>query len=105
MSRVTKTSKTHAKRVTETLTISLEPSAAALLRQRAVRLHRGNVSAAIAEMVEDARISEAIAQLVESEGIAPPSAKAQARFDQQVAIARTPKKRTRAAWLARPLAT
>lgn len=97
MSRGTKTSKPRAKRVTETLTISLEPSAAALLRQRAARLHRGNVSAVVAEMVEDARISEAIAQLVESEGIAQPSAKAQARFDQQLAIARSPKKRSRAA--------
>jgi hypothetical protein len=75
----------------------LEPAAAALLRQRAERHHRGNVSAAIAEMIADARISENIAQIVETEGIAQPSEKARAKFDAQLDAARAPRKRRRAA--------
>lgn len=85
------------KRVTETLSISLDPEAASVLRRRAARLHRGNVSAVVAELVEDARISENIAQLLETHAIPKPSLEAEENFDREMQVARRTKKRGRAA--------
>lgn len=76
------------KRITETLTISLDPAAAELLRKRAKRLHGGNVSALVSEMIDDARISEDLAELVETEGLGELSAAALRKFDLQMDLAR-----------------
>jgi hypothetical protein len=49
---------------TETLSISLAPEPLKVLRRRAKQLHRGNLSAAIAEAAEFLRRDMAMAELV-----------------------------------------
>jgi hypothetical protein len=89
---------------TETLSISLAPGPLKLLRERAKRVHRGNLSAAIAEAAEllrrDIAMGDLVAELERQHG--PLTDADRARIDAELRGAgsqgdRRPRKRKKAA--------
>jgi hypothetical protein len=85
--------------VTEKISVSVDRADLAILRKRAERLHGGNVSAVIAEIIARAKEQEGLAELLDwLGGPAPMTAEEAAEIDGELrGPPRTPKKRGRKA--------
>ena len=71
--------------VTEKISISIDRADLAILRKRAKRLHGGNLSAVIAEMIARAKQQEALAGLIDWLGGPSPMTKERAdEIDRQI---------------------
>ncbi len=73
---------------TTTLSVSVDAETLATLKQRAKRLHGGNVSAVIVELAADARVSEARHAFFKKYQIARPTEAELAEFDRELSAAR-----------------